>query len=271
MSSDIAFLRELAREASALVMRVYATEFTVDHKGEDDPVTRADREANTLICERLAKRFPRAAICAEESPPTTEQDRKRLRKAELSFFVDPVDGTREFVSKNGEFCVMIGACRGGVPTLGVIAVPVENKLFWAEVGGGAHLEPLDGTGTPSPLRLLAPARGTLRAVVSRSHPSPRTRGILDELGVTHEVPCGSVGVKAARLLEGAADVYVHPSYGAKLWDACAPEAIVLAAGGVMTTIEGKDIDYRGELELEGGLIATSRELFDAVLSAARGI
>jgi len=268
-ATDLEVLRAIAREASLLVMKVYATDFAVDYKGADDPVTRADREANSLICARLAASFPDAGICAEESAPTSDAELAAITRRERVFFVDPVDGTREFANKSGEFCVMIGLTVEGVPTAGIVAIPIENKLLWGSVEAGTFCEALDGSTGATRLEIGAPMKA-LRAVVSRSHPSPRTRAILERLDVREQIPCGSVGVKAARVIEGAADLYVHPSNGAKLWDACAPDALIRGAGGMMTNIDGNAIDYRGALPVERGLIATSKLLLPRVLAAITG-
>lgn len=266
MTRDLEILRAIAREASTLVMKVYATDFAVDYKSADDPVTRADREANALIIEALAQHFPDAGICAEESAPADQAALTAITEKRRVFFVDPVDGTREFANKSGEFCVMIGMAVDGSPSAGVVAIPIENKLIWGSLDEGTFCEPLDGQGEPVRMIIGAP-QPALRAVVSRSHPSPRTRLILEKLDIKQQVPCGSVGVKAARVIEGVADLYVHPSNGAKLWDACAPEALIKSAGGVMTNIDGDAIDYRGALGVERGLIATSKQLLPRVLAA----
>lgn len=265
---DLDLMRAIAREASSVVMAVYATDFTVDYKGKNDPVTRADREANALICARLEAAFPTDGILAEESAPKTFEEHAEIRAKERVFFVDPVDGTREFADKNGQFCVMIGLAFRGAAAAGVVAVPVENKLFWGSVNGGTYVEPLDGSGAAEQLHVSARS-SSLRAVVSRSHPAPKTRAVIEHLGITETIPCGSVGLKAARVIEAAAELYVHPSRGASLWDACAPEALIRGAGGIMTTIDGKPFDYTGPLSIENGLIATSNALLPRVLEALR--
>lgn len=266
VTSELAELRAIAREAAKLVMRIYATDFAVEYKGKDDPVTIADREANTLICERLARAFPSHGILAEESAPTTEEERRQASEKARVFFVDPVDGTREFADKNGEFCVMIGLAVGGHAAAGVVAIPVEDTLLWGSLDGGTFRESLAG-GPATRVTLESPDGAALRAVVSRSHPSPRTLGILERAGVKERLPCGSVGLKAARVIAGRADLYVHPSRGAKLWDACAPDALIRGAGGIMTYLDGSDIDYRGGLSIESGLIATQPALLPQVLAA----
>lgn len=268
VEKELALLVALAREASKVVMQVYATDFTVEMKGHDDPVTRADKEANHLICERLAAAFPEHGILAEESAPSTDEERARIAAKHRVFFVDPVDGTREFADKNGEFCVMIGLAEEGCAVAGIVAVPVENKLLWGSVHDGTWIEPLDGSGPATRLD-IAGRTERVRAVVSRSHPAPRTTAILQHVGVTETIPCGSVGLKAARVVEGRAELYVHASRGASLWDACAPEALVRGAGGIMTTLAGTDIDYRAELKIKEGLLATRLPLISRVLEAIR--
>ncbi|MBK6518339.1 MAG: 3'(2'),5'-bisphosphate nucleotidase CysQ [Polyangiaceae bacterium] len=263
---ELDVMRRLGREASEVVMAVYATDFAVEMKGKDDPVTLADKQANTLICAALAQAFPEHGVLAEESAPKTEGERAAIALKERLFLVDPVDGTREFTEKNGQFCVMIGLVDGPSAVAGVVAVPCENKLLWGSSDGGTFVEPLDGTGSPERLNVSRASAG-LRAVVSRSHPAPRTRAVLEALGVEQTIPCGSVGLKVARVIEGAAEIYVHPSRGASLWDACAPDALLRGAGGVMTALGGDPIDYRGPLSIESGLIATTPALLPRVLGA----
>ncbi len=269
---ELRILSDIAKRASRLVMEIYATDFTVEMKGPADPVTRADREANTLICEALAEAFPEAAVVAEESSPEDATELARLLSHDRVFFVDPVDGTREFADKNGEFAVMIGLAVGGVAEVGVVAVPVLGHVLFGRVGRGAYRD-LGSGGPVEQLRVTDVSDPTrARAVVSRSHRSARLVPILERLGVTNEITCGSVGLKVARVVTGEADLYVHPTRGAKKWDACAPSAILHAAGGRFTDLDGDDIDYREtELSLERGIAVTNDALHDAVIAASRGV
>src|SRR3954464_13913430 len=108
LAHEVSVALAIARRASALILEIYATPFVVELKGPHDPVTRADREANTLICSALAEAFPDDAIVAEESPPETPEATQALVRKPRGWFVDPIDGTREFADRNGEFAVMIG-------------------------------------------------------------------------------------------------------------------------------------------------------------------
>ncbi|WP_437539745.1 3'(2'),5'-bisphosphate nucleotidase CysQ [Sorangium sp. So ce726] len=260
----------IARAAAAIVMDVYATPFAVEMKGPGDPVTRADREANALICSRLEAAFPGEAILAEESVPTGDELAARLRK-ERVFFVDPLDGTREFADRNGEFAVMIGLAVRGRAALGVVVMPTTGEALAGRAGEGsvAFLEARDGSRRP--LRVSAvssPADATL--IISRSHRPKELEPLLARLGISKVVPCGSVGVKIARIATGEVDLYVHGGGGAKLWDSCAPEAVLLGAGGSFTDLSGAPIDYTGPgLKLGRGIIASNGALQAAVVAAAR--
>jgi 3'(2'), 5'-bisphosphate nucleotidase len=255
-----------ARRASALVMEIYATPFTVELKGPADPVTRADREANTLICAALAEAFPDDAIVAEESAPETPEATHALVSRDRVWFVDPIDGTREFADRNGEFAVMIGLAIKGRAALGVVLLPTVGEALVGVIGGGAFRE--DAAGIRRPLRaskIRDPRDATL--MVSRSHRPRIVEPVIERLGIHKTISCGSVGVKVARIATTEADIYVHGGRGAKLWDACAPDAILTAAGGKFTDIEGELINYASsDLALDNGIVATNGALHDIVLA-----
>ncbi|WP_437600674.1 3'(2'),5'-bisphosphate nucleotidase CysQ [Sorangium sp. So ce590] len=261
----------IARAAAAIVMDVYATPFIVEMKGPGDPVTRADREANALICGALEAAFPGEAILAEESVPAAEELAARFGR-ERVFFVDPLDGTREFADRNGEFAVMIGLAVSGRAALGVVVMPTTGEALAGRAGDGggfAFLEARDGSRRPLQVSPVAsPADATL--IVSRSHRPKEIEPLLSRLGISKVVPCGSVGVKIARIATGEVDLYVHGGGGAKLWDSCAPEAVLRGAGGRFTDLTGAPIDYTGPgLKLARGIIASNGALQDAVVDAAR--
>jgi 3'(2'), 5'-bisphosphate nucleotidase len=261
----------IARRASRLVLDVYATPFEVELKGPNDPVTRADREANELICGALAERFPDAAVIGEESAPSDPAELSRLVQRDRTFFVDPVDGTREFADRNGEFAVMIGMCDAGRPEIGVVIAPVTGDALVGRVGASgpraAFREDAEGKRTPlTPTTLDDPKRA--RLMVSRSHRPRIVEPLTRALGITTQIPCGSVGLKVARIATGDADLYVHGGRGAKRWDSCGPEAILVAAGGRFTDATGTPIDYRSaDLALRRGLLASNEPLFAVVRDA----
>lgn len=246
-------MTRVARAAARLVLERYAGELRVEYKGQDDPVTALDRAANALVCEELARAFPGVPVVAEESDPSSWA----ARAGPEAFFVDPVDGTRELILRNGEFSVMIGLAEGGRATAGVVAWPTEARTFVGADGEGAHELATDGSRRA--LRVVEPrSPAEAIAVVSRSHPDPATAELLARSGFGRVVPLGSAGLKVVRVATGEAHAYVHLAGGGKLWDACGPEAILAAAGGALTDRHGRPLDYRGPLALDGVIAATPR-------------
>ncbi len=244
----------IARQAAKLVRDVYETGFTVDYKGKDDPVTRADREANELICNALSVSFPRDAIIAEESAPTNPDDLARLVAFSRVWFVDPVDGTREFTEHIEEFAVMIGLSVAGRANLGVLAMPLSGQVIAGRVGSSAFVEDSNGLRRPIYINdVKIPDDKTI--IISRSHRPPFLEDLKKGFDAKQVVKCGSVGVKVIRLLFGQAHLYVHGT-GTKRWDACGPEAVLLAAGGRFTDLTGTPIFYSSpDLVLRTGILA----------------
>lgn len=270
--SDRALAEELARiarRAAELVLSLRAGGLEVELKGPNDPVTQADRAANELLLGALAQSFPGEAVIAEESAPSDPAELARLLAAPRVFFVDPIDGTREFAAGLDEFCVMVGLAEGGRATAGAVVLP-SGEALWGAVGAGAwRAGPGGAAEALRPNAEREPRRA--RMMVSRSHPSPTSEQVAAALGITERIPCGSVGVKVARVATGAAEVYVHGGLGIKKWDLCAPDAVLRAAGGGFTDLHGALHDYASAgLPVKVGLIATNGPLQDAVVRAARG-
>jgi 3'(2'), 5'-bisphosphate nucleotidase len=257
-----------AREAGELVMRVYETPFDVEYKAKDDPVTRADREANALLCERLSRALPGVPVVAEESERSAYAG---FAQGEAAWFVDPVDGTREFVARNGEFSVMIGLAIGGRAVLGVIVAPAWGRCFFGLVGAGAWEVSPDG----SRAKILPSPRQTLEGasiVVSRSRGSTKLATLVESSGVREIVAHGSSGLKGALVACGANDAYLQLGRAGMRWDACATEALVNAAGGRCTDADGHAFDYRTEdLVNARGLVATNGHLHEAALAAVAAL
>jgi 3'(2'), 5'-bisphosphate nucleotidase len=233
-------------------------------------VTRADRLANALIVAALSRAFPTHGIVAEESVPEPDE-LVRLLGRERVFFVDPIDGTREFAEGRDDFAVMIGLAVGGRATAGVLAIPAEGVILSGTVGGGANRTGRDGVTTSVRVGSCTSAREGV-VIVSRSHRPPDLAAVLERLGSPRELPCGSVGVKVARVALGDADLYLHPGSGAKKWDSCAPEAVLRAAGGELGDVFGDPIDYAApDLALRRGMCAGNAALFAEGSRAAREV
>ena len=258
---------DIARDAGRVLLEIYATDFGVDFKGQgtSDPVTEADRRANALIVERLRASFPGDGIVAEESGiDDGTLDKRRI------WYVDPLDGTKEFVSKNGEFSVMIGLAIDGRAELGVVLQPSEDKLYAGIVRQGATLTRAGSTSALQVSELHRPS--ALSLIVSRSHRPKSTEELMRTLGITREVTSGSVGLKVGHIAERNADLYVHVSDKSSSWDTCAPEAILRAAGGRFTDLGGDPITYgTRELRTRRGILACNSAAFAAVAPAVRDI
>lgn len=256
----------LARRAGAVILQHYAGSVEIDYKGGDrsNPVTGADRDANALIVEGLRDAFPDDAILAEESPDTTA--RKRSRRL---WCVDPLDGTQEFIKRNGEFVVMIGLAIDGEARAGVVYQPTENELFWG-ADGVAMMERGDDVDPLTPSAESEPSAA--RLIISRSHRSSTVDRVARELGSSQEIPCGSVGLKASRVARGEAEVYVSTSNRTREWDACAPEAILRAAGGIFTDGAGDPLRYnKDETNTPRGMLASNGPLHPRCAEIVRHI
>lgn len=267
----MAFERELAeattiaRDAGRLVLDLYDRDIEVELKGKNDPVTLADRRANEHIVNALRKAFPGDGIVAEETA-----DRSDATRSERCWYVDPLDGTKEFIAKNGEFAVMIGLSVRGEARAGVVYQPVTDKLFRGAIGGGAEVLIGDRS---TPLRVSDVSEpSALTLVVSRSHRSSKTDRIAHELGITKELRSGSVGLKIGMVSERVADLYVHASDKSSLWDTCGPEAILRAAGGRFTDVAGERFRYDvSEMRTVRGILACNAATYDRVLAVVRTV
>ncbi len=265
---EIAVAIDAAREAARVVLEVYATTFSVDRKLADEPVTSADRRANAVICSRIAQAFPNDGIVAEESVPSDRDALAHQTSKRRVWFIDPLDGTKEFIARNGEFSVMIGLAIEGRANLGIVCQPTTGAIWVGASSEGTWRIDPDGSKTPcgvSNTTRLSEAS----LVVSRSHRPRALLGVLDRLPVRTQLLCGSVGLKAQRIASGEADLYVymHQPFGAKLWDGCAPESLVRGAGGRVTDTCGCDLMYAGtELELQSGFVASNGRLHDEAIA-----
>ena len=264
-SNEIRIASTLARQAGEVIMNIYKKDFSVSYKGANDPVTEADQQANTLIVKGLMTAFPDDRVVAEESPlPLEAQTTGRV------WYVDPLDGTKEFISRNGEFSIMIGLTLNAKTQLGVVYRPTEDQLFAGITDQEAWME---HQGTRHPLRATqAKSLTALTLVASRSHRSPKLSPIKQTLNIQEEHPMGSVGLKIGFIANGSADLYMEPGPYTKAWDACAPEAILRGAGGCFTDIHGNPIQYgTNEFRNLHGVVATTKDCHERVLKTLTGL
>lgn len=264
MNETLGKMIDIAQAAAVEIMKVYRRPFDVDFKGPSDPVTEADRIANHLICSRLERSFPDIPVIAEESPPETWG---RNLSAEKVFFVDPVDGTKEFVARNDQFVVMIGLLEGDAPTHGVLYSPVTQTLWAGVVGQGAIRR--EASGAERVLKPLSDVSlSESRVVSSRSNrQSELNAQALERVSPAQIVPIGSAGLKGAAVADGSADIYLAPGFAGCLWDSCAPEALIRSVGGVYTDAHGVPLDYRATtVENHRGAVAASPLVHSEVIA-----
>jgi len=238
--TDLAKLTEevvsIARSAGRAILKIYESDFSIETKADDSPLTAADRAAHELIVEALGRLTPRIPVWSEESAAIPYAERSGWREFWL---VDPLDGTKEFIKRNGEFTVNIALIRGHEPILGVVHVPVTNLDYFAYQGGGAFRRSADED--PLGISVCQNAATPVRVVGSRSHAGNRLQSYLDALGPHALVPMGS-SLKLCLVAAGDADVY--PRLGpTSEWDTAAAQAVVECAGGRVVDLKGRRILY----------------------------
>ncbi|UTW12494.1 3'(2'),5'-bisphosphate nucleotidase CysQ [Marinobacterium rhizophilum] len=226
----------IAREAAGVIMAVYQRDFGVTHKADKSPLTEADSAAHGLITARLAALTPAVPILSEE-------DTASFAGADAAgryWLVDPLDGTREFIKRNGEFTVNIALIERGRAVLGVVWVPVQGLAYLGARGLGAFKQ--DAAGVRRPIAVAEHCSGTPWKVVgSRSHASEATARWLSRLGCCELEAIGS-SLKLCLVAEGRADVY--PRLGPTcLWDTAAAQAVVEQAGGAVIGLDGTALCY----------------------------
>ena len=238
--TDINKLVEIATQAGKLILEYYNSDYELSVKSDNSPVTEADEMANKYIVDELAKHFPDIAIVSEEGA-------KPAQAAGQFFLVDPLDGTKGFVAKNGQFTVNIGLVENHKVIAGVIYVPVTGDVYWGNAEGAfKNGEQIKCVEKANPVRVVA----------SKSHRDPETNQFIDNLG-DYELVAASSSLKFCLVAEGSADLY--PRYGRTMeWDTAAGQAILEAAGGKVETPAGEPFTYaKNDIFENNAFIASS--------------
>ncbi len=223
----------LALAAGARALEIYGGDIAADLKDDASPVTEADRAGEAIILAGLEKTAPHIPVLAEER---ASEEGAPADLGEAFFLVDPLDGTREFINKTGEFTVNIALSLQGRPVAGVVYAPALGRIYYGAEGAGAwraEVGPEGAMGARAPIAARAVPEKGLVAVASRSHRSAETDAYLDGLDVADFAAAGS-SLKFCLLAEGRADIY--PRFGRTMeWDTAAGQAVLEAAGGVVLT------------------------------------
>lgn len=232
----------LAEEAGERIMRVYQRDFAVETKTDASPLTEADRASHEHILTRLRQLTPTLPVLSEEGGLPDYESR---RQWPLYWLVDPLDGTKEFVKKNGEFTVNIALVEQGQPVLGIVHAPVLKTTYVGDRHQGAF-RMIDGVRTPIRTRRL-PTSGPLMLVVSRSHRGEAIDRLLERLP-PHETRSVGSSLKFCLVAEGQADLY--PRFGpTSEWDTAAAQCVVEAAGGRVTGVDLRPLTYNAKASL----------------------
>ncbi len=237
---------DLARKAGDEIMKVYAQDFSVELKGDNSPLTQADKKSNGIIISGLKELFPDIPIISEETKLTSYNERKDW---DTYWLVDPLDGTKEFIKKNGEFTVNIALMSNGQPVLGVVYAPAQNKMWYGLKGEGAFLVNDDGSKTKLEKGNNWRNLQKINVVASRSHLDENTIKFVDDLkgeGKDVEFVSSGSSLKFCLVAEGKADVY--PRFAPTMeWDTAAGQAVVEIAGGIVLNWNTKQrLEYNKE-------------------------
>lgn len=237
LNTQLERVAEIAHKAGAAIMSVYDSDIVVDFKSDESPLTLADQMAHQIIVSALKQMTPELPVLSEEDVDIADRD--NLGKGKY-WLIDPLDGTKEFVKKNGEFTVNIALIDQGAPVLGVVYAPALGLTYVASQGGGAFKS--KGTNEWEPIHCSAHRPGDVwRVVGSRSHGTPSLELALNALGDFELIPMGS-SLKLCLVAEGRADIY--PRLGpTSLWDTAAAQCVVEAAGGKVISLEGRVLSY----------------------------
>ena len=239
MNELLSQVEQLAVKAGVAILEIYESgDFGVDHKTDDSPLTKADLASHQVIIQGLSAITPDIPVLSEESAQISYEERKTWDKYWL---VDPLDGTKEFIKRNGEFTVNIALIEKGKPVLSCVYVPVSKVSYSAAVGVGVYKR---DNGQKRAISVMKHSRFKPTIVGSRSHMSDDVKAYLERLGQHELVSMGS-SLKFCLVAEGKADLYPRLGLTSE-WDTAAAQCIVEQAGGYVVTLDGKPLKYNSK-------------------------
>lgn len=244
-SVDVQDVVKIAEQAAEVIMKIYETpteDWGVEAKADDSPLTLADQNANTVICEALARLTPHIPIVSEENKQASYDIKKNYK---YNWVIDPLDGTKEFIKRNGQFTVNIALLEDGKPYMGVVQVPAQNKVYWSAKGQGAWVRegPPDATPRQINVATFSPSDAGLSIVGSASHCTPETTEFVSQYSSPIFKQLGS-SLKLLMVATGEAHIYPRLAPTCE-WDTAAAHAIVMEAGGEV--VQAGTCDNKGTL------------------------
>ncbi len=231
----------LSIQAGDEILKIYDTDFAIETKNDQSPLTTADLASHHCLVDGLEKLSPKLPILSEESSEIPYSERKQW---ETYWLIDPLDGTKEFIKRNGEFTVNVALIQGNRPILGVVYVPVSGICYSAAEGLGAWKQTQDQQALPISVRKQATK--PLTVIGSRSHQTEELANYLERLGPHELVSMGS-SLKLCLVAEGKADLYPRIGLTSE-WDTAASQCVVEQAGGKVTNLQGQILDYNTKQE-----------------------
>ena len=258
MSNELEVACALVKEAGLLALSLQNTDLNVTKKNGDEPVTNADLRCSQLIVDGLHRAFPNDLIVSEESYNINDN----VTQGRV-WFVDPIDGTKSFIQGKPGFSSIIGLNIDQKPTIGAVYYPKEDTLFYAD-NHNAWIQ----SKTTKPQIIKVSSQQTLseiRIVSSSSHDRGFSRKLQTHLGTDQHTTIGSIGLKVALIAQGIQELYINPTSRAKTWDVCGSEAIITAAGGMITGLDGSPMCYDSPArEQTKGLIVSNGNIHEDV-------
>lgn len=237
-------IERVIRKAGDLILEVYNTDFDVDYKQDESPLTIADQRANTYLVEQLSQLFPSVEFITEETKNADYSERKNW---DYTWIIDPLDGTKEFVKRNGEFTVNVALCNKTEIIFGMILIPVTGEIFYAQKGEGSFKIDIDGNTTK--LAAVKPTSDKLIVVASRSHRSQAVDDYVAEMADQYkEVEYRAAGSSLKLCLVAEGKAHIYPRLGPTMeWDTAAGHIIAEEAGAVITRHDnGEPLSYNKE-------------------------
>lgn len=249
---------QFAKQGGTLAQEIRAKGYSVQEKGNNQgPATEADLAVSALLLTNIQQNFSEDTLVSEEASPPFSSFNKRI------WFVDPIDGTKEFIRGQSDWSVMIGLAVNGRPVMGVVYRPDNDELYYASIHNGAFHCKGRSTKQLKVNTISKPENSIL--IQSRSHRSSEADDLAKALGVKETFSLGSIGLKLGKIAEGKADLYFNFSGHCHLWDLCGPEAILQEAGGIVTLSSGARIDYSlDKIKLQESFVATNPELLTKI-------
>ena len=249
---------QIAKQGGKLAQDIRSKGYSVQDKESDQgPATEADLAVSSFLLTSIQQNFPADTVVSEEATPPSTTLNNRI------WFIDPIDGTKEFIKGQSDWSVMIGLAVDGSPVMGVVYRPDDDELYYASSGDGAFYCSLNSSRKLQVNAVSNPENSIL--IQSRSHRSAEADQLATTLGVRETFSLGSIGLKLGKIAEGKADLYVNFSGRCHLWDLCGPEAILQEAGGIVALSSGARIDYSlDKIQLQKSFVATNPALLTKI-------